>query len=150
MGLTLNQVINRIETVALAHKQIRNFYFGKVTNFLTDKETRYASCFLQDTGATIDLAGKVTNYSFKMFLLDLVNVSGDAKQNELEVQSDMMSVAEDLLALFDYSSYTDWKISQNNPAILVSEELDDMVAGAVVDFTISVQYLKDVCAVPTT
>lgn len=148
MELTLNQVVKRIETIALGHKQIRNFYFGKVTDFLTDKETRYASCFLQDTGIVLDLAGKTTAYSFKLFLLDLVNVAEETKTNELEVQSDMVSVARDLLALFDYSSYTDWRVSQSNPATLVAEELDDMVAGVVTDITISVQYLKDVCAVP--
>lgn len=149
MGLTLNQVIKRIQTVALDHKQIKSFYFGKASDFLNDKELRYAGSFLMDTGVVIDLAGKVTIYSFKMFLLDLVNVSNGAKENELEVQSDMMSVAHDLMALFDYSTYTDWRVSQNNPVQLVAEEFSDMNGGVAIDFSISVQYLKDVCAVPS-
>ena len=150
MGLTLNQVVKRIETIALNHKQLRSFYFGKTTEFLNEKGIVYAGCFLQDTGIVFDLAGKVTNYSFKMFLLDLVNVSNNAKENESEVWSDMVSVSEDLLALIDYSTYTDWRVTQSNPAFLVSEEFSDMNGGVSVDFTISVQYVKDVCAVPTT
>ena len=149
MGLTLNQVVSRIQTVVLNHKQIKSFYFGKASDFLNDKELRYAGCFVTDTGVVIDLAGKVTTYSFKMFLLDLVNVSNNAKENEFEVQSDMMSVAQDLMALFDYSEYTDWRVSQNNPVQLVSEEFADMNGGVAIDFSINVQYLKDVCAVPT-
>lgn len=146
--MTLNQVVKRIKTIALAHLQIRNFYYGNVSDFLTDKTTRYASCFLQDVPGVIDLSGKVTVLNFKMFLLDLVHVSEDAKDNELDVQSDMLSVAEDLIAEMDDSTYTDWKLSLSNPITFVREEDSDLVAGVVVDLAIHKLFVKDTCAVP--
>lgn len=148
--MTLNAIVQRIKTVALAHGQIRNFYQGQVTDFLNEKKTKYASCFLQDSGsATIDASQKATVIPFKLFLLDLVNVSENAKDNELEVQSDMLSVAEDLIAQFDDSNYADWKVSLNNSVTFVKEDLDDMVAGVVIDISISYPYLRDRCAVPS-
>ena len=147
--LTLNQIIKRIKTIALAHKQIRNFYFGVPTDFLTDKTTRYASAFLQDTPGTIDVAAKSFTIGFRLWLLDLVNVSQNAKENELDVQSDMASVAMDLLASFDYNGYTDWKVGTGSGVELLREAFDDLVAGASIDFTITVPWNKDVCAIPT-
>lgn len=147
--MTLNQVIKRIEDICLAHKQLRNFYFGVPTDFLTEKTTRYASSFLQDVAGSIDPGSKSLVMSFKLYLLDIVNTSKLAKENELDVQSDMLSIGLDLLAEFNHSNYTDWKISLSNSIVLVREEYDDLVAGVVVDFSVITPYNLDTCAVPT-
>jgi hypothetical protein len=148
--MTLNQVIARIRSIILAHKQVRNFYFGGPTSeFLNDHTTRYPSAFLQDTPGNMDLAGKTDNYGFRLYLLDLANVSEDARTNELDVQSDMRSIVKDLLAEFNHSSFQDWKISSNNAVALLREELDDLTAGVYVDFTISSIWIPDTCIVPT-
>lgn len=147
--MTLNQIIKRIQEISLAHKQLRNFYYGLPSDFLEERTTLYASAFLQDVPGTIDITGNVTAFGFKLYCLDLVNVSEDSKANEQDVQSDMVSVLQDLIAEMDHSSYTDWKVSGSNTLTIVQEEFDDMVAGAVADIIISVPYLRDVCAVPT-
>lgn len=146
--LTLNQIVKRIEKIALQHKQLNNFYFGNVTDYLTDKTTRYASLFLQDNQGAIDIVGKAMSYNFRMYFLDCEDVAHDAKKNTLDVQSDMASVAADLLAEFDFSNYTDWRISSPSTFALVREEFDDIIAGVVVDFTVQVPYEKDVCQIP--
>lgn len=147
--MTLNQIVNRVKLICLAHKQVRNFYFGAPTDFLTDKTTRYASAFLQDTPGSLDVSKKEEVIGFKLFLLDLVNVSADAKENELDVQSDMLEVIKDVLAEMDHSNYTDWSISASNPVTILREEFDDLVAGVVIDISIRTPYTKDTCAVPT-
>lgn len=146
--MTFNQVVLRIKTLALAHAQLRNFYYGNVSDFLTDRTTQYASCFLQDTPGSISPGSKVTTLNFKIFLLDLVNVSEDSKANELDVQSDMLSVAEDLLSQFDDSVYTDWRIGSSSPIVFVRDEQPDVTAGVVVDITIDKLFVKDTCAIP--
>lgn len=149
MSLTLNQVIKRIRLISIAHKQIRNFYFGLPGDFLNDKTTEYASVFLQDVPGVIDLLAKKRTLSFKLYALDLVHVSEDTKSNELDVQSDMLSIVEDLVAEINHSSYTDWKLSISNPITLLREEFDDIVAGIVVDISIVTPYTQDACVVPT-
>lgn len=146
--MTFNQVVLRIKTRSLAHAQIRNFYYGNVSDFLTDRTTQFASCFLQDTPGSINIGQKTTTLNFKMFLLDLVNVSENSKDNELDVQSDMLSVAEDLLSQFDDSVYTDWRISNSSPTVFVRDETPDIVAGVVVDISIEKLFVKDTCAIP--
>lgn len=104
--------------------------------------------FLQDQGGAIELQSKVTRLSFRLYLLDLVNVSDETKKNELEVQSDMLSVADDLLAEFDHSKYDDWAISPSNVIVLLEEEFDALTGGIYVDFDVRIQYTKDTCAIP--
>lgn len=147
--MTLNQVITRIRNLALAHNQVRSFYQGLVSDFLTDKTTKYPAVFLQDNGGTISLSGHSTKLSYRMFLLDLVHVSEDSKQNEQDVQSDMVSIAMDLFAQMNYGAYDDWKISADNNLQLVVENDNDLVAGCVLDFSISIMYSQNICQVPT-
>lgn len=146
--LTLNQIVRRIKTIALNHKQIKNFYFGSVTDFLTDKTTRYASAFLQDQPGVIDPVGKTVTFSFKMYFLDLEHVSEGTGANTLDVQSDMLQVATDLVAEIDFHGFDDWLISVAPNFVLVREEFDGFVAGTAIDLTIQVPYNKDICAVP--
>lgn len=146
--LSLNQIVLRIKTIALNHKQVRNFYFGSVTDFLTDKTTRYASVFLQDEPGIMDGEGKTVSYAFKMYFLDLEHVSEGTQKNTLDVQSDMMQVATDILAEIDFHGFTDWLISGANNFVLVREKFEDFVAGVVVDIIIQIPYVRDLCAVP--
>lgn len=147
--MTLNQIIRRIREISLAHLQLRNLYFGLPSDFLTDKTTRYASAFLQDTAGNISISGKNVSIGFKLFLLDLVHVSDHTKDNELDVQSDMMSVGLDLVAEMNFSGYTDWKLSVDNPVTILREEFDDLVAGVVIDFSVIFPWDSSLCDVPT-
>lgn len=147
--MTLNSVIKRVRTVCEAHKMIRRFYYGPPTDFLADKTNQYPAVCLQDNPGVLDLAGKQDVYGFRIWLLDLVNVSSDAKENELDVMSDMREIAKDLLSTMDRSEYTDWKISGSNPVECVYEHESDIVGGVYVDFSVTAIWDKNTCAVPT-
>lgn len=149
MGLTLNQVLKRIENLTLAHKQVRTFSKGLVTDFFIDKTTKYPAVCLQDNGGTINLTGHATTLSYRMFLLDLVHVSEDSKQNEQDVQSDMVSIAQDLLAQMSYPGFDDWAISSGNQLQLLVEHDNDLIAGCYFDFSARIMYERNVCQVPT-
>lgn len=147
--MTLNNVINRIKSLALGHKQVRSFYQGLVTDFLADKTTKYPAVFLQDNGGKISLAGHATTLSYRLFLMDLVHVSEDSKQNEQDVQSDMVSIAMDLLAQMNNGTYSDWIVSPDNNLQLVVENDNDMHAGCIVDISIRIMYEQNICQIPT-
>lgn len=147
--MTLNQVITRIKTIALAHKQVRNFQAGLVTDFLTDHTTKYPSVFLEDNGGVISTNGQASTLSYRMYFVDLVNVSEATKQNEQDVQSDMFSVAEDVVAQMNAGDYNDWALSTDNNVQLVVEENGDMYAGVIVDFSIRIQFKQNRCQIPS-
>lgn len=149
--LTYNQVTQRIKVIATAHKQIRNFYSGDIEDFLTDKTTLYASCFLNDLpgASSIDPINNQATYVFQMWLLDLVDVSLETKKNEQDVQSDMFSVAADLIAEINFSGYPDWKISTSVPVSFLYDVDHDILAGVLLTLSIATPYDQDVCQVPT-
>lgn len=147
--MTPNQVILRIKTLAGDHKQIRNVYEGQVSEFLTDKTTLYPSAFLQPTTGNISTLKKTVMIGFRLFLLDLANVSTDANANTLEIQSDMTLVAMDLIAQMNRSEFNDWQLSADNAMQWLQENDNDMTAGVYIDFTIQSPFSQNVCQVPS-
>lgn len=147
--MTLNAIIYRLKQITLAHKQLRNFYYGITGDEDTDKTLRYPSAFLFDSPGSYEVSGKTLTVGFKLDLCDLVHVSEKSKQNEQDVISDMLSIAGDLLAELNHSSYTDWKVSLSNTIDTFRENRGDMVAGVTLSFSVSVPYGLDTCAVPT-
>lgn len=147
--MTLNQIIARVGSLSLAHKQVRTFKRGLVTDFLADHTIPYPAVFLQDNGGTISMSGRAATFNFRLFFLDLAHVAADTRDNELDVQSDMVSVAMDLLAQFNHGDYHDWRLSTDNSLQLLAEHENDMTAGCYVDISISVEYAQNVCEVPS-
>jgi len=148
--MTLNQVIQRIKILAAAQKQLK--YFDKpanITDALNDKTVLYPACLsLAIPGSNVDVVSKTVTFSFRLFFLDLINISSDTILNEQDVQSDMLSVAMDFLAQMDYSGYPDWKINAAAPVVLVTDTENDRVAGVTIDISIVTPWNKSVCAIP--
>jgi hypothetical protein len=147
--MTLNQVLKRIEQLSLGHKQVRSFRKGLLSDFFADKTAKYPAVCLQDQGGGISLSGHAATLSYKLFILDLVNVNQGTKVNEYDVLSDTLSIAMDLLAQFNNGNYDDWKISPDNTVEFVVEAENDMPAGCVFDFTVRFPYTQNTCHVPT-
>lgn len=147
--MTLNQIVARIEKLALGHKQIRTFSKGLVTDFFADKTTKYPAVCLQDNNGSISLSGHASTLNYRMFIADLIHVSADTKTNEQDVQSDMVSIAMDLLAQMNNGNYDDWKISADNNLSLFTENENDLQAGCIIDFTVSFMYTQNICQIPT-
>ena len=149
--MTLNTVIKRIQSVCEAHKQIRTFKKDvSVSNFLDDKTVNYVAALLSYNTANISTAGRTTTIPFSMLVVDLVNVSSDAKENEQDVLSDTLSICEDLIAQLANPQYQDWKINTDFPVEFFTDGDGDMYAGCKIDFSISFMYKSNRCVVPTT
>lgn len=149
--MTLNQVIERIKTLSLSHKQIGSFYFGDVPEFDANGDIVYPGCFLQQLPGSISRSGKKQFFNFRVHLYDRVLVSEDTEGNEQEVLSDIHSVAADLLSLLMSPAYEyDWTIEEITPVTPQTETLNDMVAGVFIDISVGVDFLADSCQVPST
>lgn len=148
--MTLNQIVARIRTLALSHKQIRTFYFGDVPEFDANGDIIYAACFLESLPGGINRDEHFQRFNFRIYLVDLVNVSEDTEGNETEVLSDMSSVASDILSMLMYHEYEDdWLPITQASITPVTESLGDMVAGVMMEVGINVPFLADRCVVPS-
>jgi hypothetical protein len=147
--MTLNQAIARIKSIAESHKQIHHFYFGDIVEWLSNGEVTYPACFVDINSATIDKANRQTRYTVELWLADLVNVSKDARENEQEVFSDLISIVEDLTALICSPQFQDdWTVSEVFPLQLYKEKFEDWTAAVKVTLDIATDYLSDECQVP--
>lgn len=149
-ALSLNQIVNRIRSLSLAHHQINSFYFGDVPEFDANGDISYPGCFLELLPGSIDRTAKQKRFNFRIYFLDLVKVSDQTEENETEVLSDMDQVAGDMLALLNKPEYEfDWTIVENSAINPVTESLGDMVAGVFIEVGILVEYFADSCQVPS-
>jgi len=147
--MTLNQVVKRIETLALAHKQVRTFKAGLRQDFLSGEDVRYSAVFLQYAGSNVLRGSNQANFVFVLMVRDLVHVSEDTKTNELDVLSDTFSIMLDLLAQLGFPAYSDWKVAESASMTSVVEDDGDMSAGWDAGLTISIPYDQNVCEVPS-
>jgi hypothetical protein len=151
MTLTLNQVINRLQVLALSHKQINHFFIGGIDEFLDNGDVQYPAVFCEIKQGQISRANRQATYNFTFYFLDLLNISTGALANEWEVKSDMSSVAQDYLAMVSFYEYQDsWDISTSNNVDFHSFKLHDLCAGVSVSVGVSVRFANDRCQVPAT
>lgn len=133
---------------------IRTFQVSAlVQEFLNDRTSKYPACLLQLNNGNLSIDNSSETISFRMFLLDLQHVSEDTDLNVLDIQSDMLEIAKDFIAEINSSQWQevkyDWKASSENPIVFAQEVENDIVAGAIMDFSIIVPYVRDTCQVPT-
>lgn len=149
MALSLNQIVSRLRSLALAHKQINHFYFGDVPEFDEQEDIVYPACFCEQQPGSIDRVNRQIRFNFRLYFVDLVHVSERTEENETEVLSDMTQVAADMLSILMKPEYQyDWQILDTAAIIPVTESLGDMGAGVVMDISILVDFLADSCQVP--
>lgn len=147
---TLRSVSRRISLIVSDHLQIRSFFQNvEADEWLNDKDTLFPAALLLDNGGVISPGGHATTLSFRLFLVDVVNVSEGTKLNELDVQSDMLGVAQDIVAQVNRSGCNDWFPGGDS----VFQELADgdnvLYAGVVVDFSVRIVFTQNICAIPT-
>ena len=152
MALTLNTIKERIKTLALAHKQIRSFYFGAPVEFdIQDGagDVIYPACFCEKLPGVTSRAAHLHTYNFRLYFYDLVNVADGTNENRTDVLSDMDGVGIDILAMLMSINYQDdWLINETSTEESQYEKLGDMVGGSVREIGISVDFLADSCQVP--
>jgi len=148
--MTLKQIIKRIEGIANAHSQINHFFYGEFAEFTKIEDVVYPALFLemQDV-ATISKDNKMTSYRFNFYFFDLLDISVDSNANELEIKSDLSSIAQDIMALLNFSDYQDdWYISTENNVTFGKFQTPDLTIGVGVNVTIATRYNSDRCQVP--
>lgn len=147
--MTLNQIIARIRTLALAHKQIRRFKTGLAGDWFADRTAKYPACCLQYSAGVISTASHIVGVNFRLFLMDLVHVSKDTKDNQDDVLSDMLSIIMDLVSEINAPAYGDWVLSTDNNLNPIIEGENDLAAGWYIDFTIQAPFTQNICQIPT-
>jgi hypothetical protein len=137
--------------LAQSHQQINTVdRLGNIQDFLTGPDKTYPVCVITNNGSfTVDNVNKITAFPFRIYFLDLQDISTDARANVQDVWSDMVSVAQDYIAMLLNPIYQyDWTISDTVIGELSDEISEDYTGGVFVDVAVGIDFIADSCQVP--
>lgn len=142
--MTLNQVLGQLKKFADDHQQINDFEQGPTDRFNV-RETKYPAMWVTVNPSTY--AANSLQYRFSFIFYDLIF---DDYSNELEVQSDTLSIAMDLVAHLNNNLELDFYIFGDPSINFFTERGTDLTAGVILDLTIKDPRPTDRCAIPVT
>ena len=142
--LTLNQVVSQIKAIAEAHEQLNTVYYGDFDEFLGESaDNVYPALYFDVLPGNIST--KTLTLNFSLYFFDRMLPE---KINETEALSDMLSVAQDILAQLLYQEF---EFEMNNSIQLtpITEDTPDNLIAWKADISIDLPFTSDRCQVPT-
>jgi len=143
--MTLNNLVQTIENLGNAHKQIKTTFYGNAFDFLSLSGTDnvYPALFFDLTGASIN--GKSSTINFTLFFCDRVLPE---QSNEQEVLSDQLLTAQDIIAQLHYNDF-DFVLQDAVTLDFFTEDTPEYLAGVSATIALDLPYLQNRCEVPT-
>lgn len=140
---TLNQVVKTFRDIADSHKQINFFDYGLLENIASSGTILYPYFYVTPNRSIKNKKSLILN--FTGVLSDLTN---KGQTSALEVESDMMQVATDIIALLQHPDCPFKLVTDNISIETFRDRFEDEVTGAMFDFSIEIPVDTDRCAVP--
>lgn len=112
--MTLNQTISLLKVISKSHKKVNHFFFGDVADWLSTKDLQFPSVRLNIDTFRNELGG--VELSCEMTFIDLCHETPedvndtDLIANDIEVRSDMLTVASDIAAVIDNPNIEGWMV----------------------------------------
>ena len=145
--MTLNQIINHIQTQAESHKMVGKFAVGAEFDFAVEEVKYYPLVWLVPNGFTFNTEARLVSYNFAMLVMDRQFESGS---NTIEVLSDTAGIILDIVTLIKRNvTETDFEIVVNGTAEAFFDSKSDVVSGHAIDFVVNTPYLESYCDIPT-
>lgn len=141
--MTLKELIDIIQRLGEAHTMIETTFNGAVIDRLSIGEVRYPLFTFDTTTARLAVGSMAVD--FQMFFIDRLVAD---LENEREAQSQMLSIAADIIAQLRYPGF-DFTVSNSSDITFVTDSSPDMLAGVTARVLIDVPYAADRCQVPT-
>ena len=141
---TLNQVLNLIESISNSHAQVNFYNFGEDSEISASEQERYPLVWCDVKDSNIDI--NTLQLIIELKVLDIVKTDNN---NEKDVLSDTLSIAQDIYALLTSYAYQDYFIlDTTTPLIPIREAMPDILNGW--KLTLSFQLMQDRnrCQVP--
>jgi len=143
--MTLNQIIQTIQTKAESHKMVGKFAVGADFDFAVDEVKYYPIVWLVPNGFTFNTDTRLVSYQFALMVMDR---TFESSSNTIEVLSDTAGIIIDIVTLLKRTD-EDFEIQVSGTAEPFYDSRTDVVAGHVIDFTIDTAYLESYCDIPT-
>ena len=144
MKRTLNQINELLEGIATAHQQINSYGIGDLYDLVANGAVTYPLMFTVINPGQIQ--GKQMSLNLSLLFMDLVHKD---QRNELEVLSDQLQIATDVVAQLRAPLYEDWFLVNESVSFEdFTERFNDEVAGYKIDITLNLSEQFNLCALP--
>lgn len=142
--LTLNQIVNQIKAIAEAHEQINTVYFGDFDEFLGESADNVYPAMYFDVVPS-NISTRTLTLNFSMYFFDRMLPE---KVNETEGLSDMLSVAQDILAQLMYQEF-EFEMNPSVSLTPITEDTPDNLVAWKADISLNLPFIADRCVIPT-
>jgi hypothetical protein len=141
--MTRNQISNQLRNIAANHRQVRTAKIVNPDYFLHNelKDVTYPAVFM--TMGNSSTEGKIKTHTVQVTVADVV-----LHTTEMEVQSDMEQVANDLVGQIAWDKQP-WRFTRSTTFEFFEDKFEDIVAGVTFSIDLEVPFLYDVCDLPS-
>jgi len=141
---SLNGIVKGLSDIATPHLQIRSFGFGDLHEFGTSGTTEYVAMWVDPQ--PVVKTRSFTKYRMTVYLFDRV-LKGEA--NETEVLSDLIRIAEDVIAEIKHPSWT-WyaELGQEVQIEYDTERMGDWLGASWFNIEFRLQNPDNRCQIP--
>jgi hypothetical protein len=143
MKVTLNQLIDKLQTIATNHEQLNSFFFGDIADLGADSPIQYPVLYADV--APSNFSYKVIGLNLQMMVMDIVKKD---LSNENDVLSDCLQIIEDVI--IELRNPSEIFLIQDSISLTpFSDSQGDEVSGWTANITISIPSNYNSCAVPS-
>jgi len=141
--MTRNQIAIQLKKIATDHRQVRTAKVVNADYFLHNevKDVVYPAVFMTMGNSATE--GKIKTHTVQVTVADIV-----LHTTELEVQSDMEQVANDLVGQIGWDKQP-WRFTRSTTFEFFEDKFEDIVAGVTFSIDLEVPFLYDVCDLPS-
>lgn len=146
--MTRNQIAAKLKTIAADHRQVRTAKVVSPDYFLdnSDKDVLYPAVWI--TMNDVSVVEKQKTVSVILTIADIIHHPDTANRIDMEVQSDMELIADDLISQIAWGKH-EWDYSRNSSYTYFTDTLADEVAGLTVNIDLEFPFAYDACDLPS-
>ena len=143
--MTLSELVQKLQQIQVAHPMIRTFGEGDIYDYVDNGgEIKYP--VMWTVVRPSQYIGTTMKYRIAILFADLLT---EDKSNRLQVQSDQMLVALDVLAKLKLDTQYSFNTAPNATMEFFQERFDDFTAGVSIDIEITSPVALNFCQIPT-
>lgn len=144
--MTLIELVQKLKAIQEAHPMIRTFGEGDIYDYVDNGgEIQYP--VMWTVIRPIQFSTSNLRYRIVLLFADLLT---EDKSNRLQIQSDQMLVALDVLSKLKLDNSYSFNAISNATLELFQERFDDFTAGVSIEIEINSPVPLNLCAIPTT
>jgi hypothetical protein len=143
--MTLSNLISKLRAIQVSHPMIRTFGEGDIYDYVDNGgEIEYPVMWVVVKPSTYN--AMTMRYRLAIVFADLL---AEDKSNRLQVQSDQLLVALDVVSKLKLDETYNFNVNTNVAVEFFQERFDDFTAGVTIDFEIIDPQPLDLCQFPS-